>query len=191
MALNNALDASMALALLLAVVLAIGMLLRRGARVRQVRLEELKRQARALLERIEKTGTVPSASTRILLQGEEVAFLDEPSTFSESRAYRVSGGTATRVGRFYIGGMISESQQRLKQVDRGRLTLTNRRLVFVGSIENRHMRLPDIVSVEAWADAIEVCTQRRTKNQVFSVQNPLIWAAMVQLALSGDHPPKT
>ncbi len=100
----------------------------------------------------------------------------------------MGGGTATRVGRFYVGGMVSESQQRLKQVDRGRLTLTNRRLVFVGSMENRHVRLPDIVSLEAWADAIAVCTQRRTKNQVFSVQNPLIWAAMVQLAISGDHP---
>ena len=66
-----------------------------------------------------------------------MALLDESSVFFESRAYRVGGGAETRFGRVYVGGGVSKSQQRLKQIDTGRLTLTTKRLIFDGSIENR------------------------------------------------------
>jgi len=52
-------------------------------------------------------------------------------------------------------------------------------------MENRTLRLPDIISVERWQDAIEVSTQRRAKSQVFVVENPVLWATMVKQIASG------
>jgi hypothetical protein len=54
------------------------------------------------------------------------------------------------------------------------------RLVFDGSLENRTIRLTDIVSVEAWSDAMEVASEKRAKNLILNVGNPLIWAALIQ-----------
>src|SRR5439155_18778572 len=62
--------------------------------------------------------------TRLILKRDEHAILEEPSTLLETRSYRVYGGAGTRIGRFYVGGGASESQQRLKQIDDGTLTLT-------------------------------------------------------------------
>jgi hypothetical protein len=38
--------------------------------------------------------------------------------------------------------------------------------------------------VSPWADAIEVSTQRRMKSQVYRVNNPFIWRALIE-ALAG------
>jgi hypothetical protein len=173
-----------------AVVLAIVIAVRLVSSTRQrVQREDIfrvqKLEAMAFLDRIEKTGKLPPPETNIIPQKGEVALLDEPSTFYESRSYRVGGGAGTRIGGVYVGGGVSQSQQRLKQIDTGRLTLTNKRLIFDGSMENRTLRLPDIVSVERWQDAIEVSTQRRAKSQVFVVENPVLWATMVKQVASG------
>jgi hypothetical protein len=106
--------------------------------------------------------------------------LDEESILFESRAYRVSGGAGTRIGRVWVGGGVSESQQRLKQIDSGRVTLTTMRLVFDGSMENRSIRLADIMSVEQWADAIEIGSHKRAKSLILRVNNPWIWSNMVK-----------
>lgn len=160
---------------------------RRAQREKLFRVQKL--EATLFFDDIGKTGKWPSPQTNVILQKGEVALLDESSIFYESRAYRVSGGAGTRIGRVYVGGGVSESQQRLKQIDTGRLTLTSKRLTFDGSIENRSLRLPDILSVQRWSDAIEVSTQRRAKSQVFHVENPMIWATMVEQIASGKIAP--
>src|SRR5258705_6651976 len=88
------------------------------------RMEELKSEALAFVERCTKDGYFPSPATNLILRGDEMAVLDEASTLFESRAYRVGGGAGTRIGRVWVGGGGSESQQRLKQGDAGRLKLT-------------------------------------------------------------------
>jgi hypothetical protein len=162
---------------------------------RRARREELfrvqKLEATLFFDGIRKAGKWPSPQTNLILQKGEAALLDESSVFFESRSYRVGGGAGTRIGRVYVGGGVSESQQRLKQIDTGRLTLTTKRLIFDGSIENRSLRLPDILSVQRWSDAIEVSTQRRAKSQVFRVENPMIWATMVEQTASGKITPRS
>ena len=103
----------------------------------------------------------------------------------ETRAYRVYGGAGTRVGRIYVGGGASESHQRLREIDSGILVLTNQRLIFDGGHETRSVNLPDVISANAWSDAIEISSSRRQKNQICTVQNPIIWAQMIQMLASG------
>jgi hypothetical protein len=71
--------------------------------------------------------------------------LQEQSALHETRAYRVSGGGGTRIGRIYVGGGMSESHQRLRAIDSGTLVLTNQRLVFDGASESRTIKLDDYV----------------------------------------------
>lgn len=149
------------------------------------RLAQLKQESIRFLERMRQSGKVACPPTNVILQAGEIALLDEASILYESRAYRVGGGAGTRIGGMYIGGGVSESQQRLKEITQGRVTLTNERLIFDGSLENRTLRLPDIVSVEPWSDAIEVNTQRRAKSLVIQVANPILWTTMVEQIASG------
>jgi len=136
-------------------------------------------EAEAFIEQVRTEGLKP-IETGLLLGPDEHGVLEEPSVLYETRAYRVYGGAGTRVGRVLVGGGASESHQRLREIDTGRLTLTTKRLVFDGGRENRTIKLSDLLSVERWSDAIEVSTQRRSKSAVFSVRNPAIWAFMVQ-----------
>ena len=108
------------------------------------RAEALKLDAKSFLDRCARNGRFPTVSTNLILKGDEVAIFDEASILYESRSYRVSGGAGTRVGKVWIGGGVSESQQRLKKIDKGRLTLTTARLVFDGSlaVSYTHLTLP-------------------------------------------------
>jgi len=119
-------------------------------------------------------------STRLILKGDEHAVLEEGSTLFESRAYRLYGGGGTRIGRFSVGGGISESEQRVKQIDQGTLTLTTKRLIFDGTTENRNVQLSQVMSVSPGSDAIEISTERRAKSQIYSVTNPLLWATVIK-----------
>jgi hypothetical protein len=152
----------------------------RGRAQSEARSRQMQQEASRFFARIQQSGKLPSPQTNIILQAGETALLDESSVLFESRAYRVGGGAGTRIGGVYIGGGVSESRQRLKQIDQGRVTLTSKRLIFDGSMENRALRLSDIVSVQLWSDAIEVSTQRRAKSLVLQVANPLIWKGVVE-----------
>jgi len=153
------------------------------ARVRQERLAQLSRDADAWVARVAH-GMMPIA-TRLMLKDGEHALLEESSTLLESRSYRVYGGAGTRIGGVYVGGGASESQQRLKQIDTGTITLTTKRLIFDGSLENRTVQVSQVLSVSPWVDGFEVSTERRAKSQVYLVANPLIWTAAIKAVAAG------
>jgi hypothetical protein len=115
---------------------------------------------------------LPVAQVAVVLKKGETALLQEPSVLLETRAYRVYGGAGTRVQGIYLGGGASESHQRLREIDAGTLALTNQRLIFDGGHENRSVNLPDVISANAWSDAIEISSSRRQKSQIYTVQNP-------------------
>jgi hypothetical protein len=137
-------------------------------------------EAEQFLANWQKHGRLPVCDSPIILEDGEVAVLSEPSNLMESRATRYYAGLGTRVGGIYVGGGQSQNVQSLKQIDSGSLTLTTRRLVFTGSLETRVVKLDDLVSVEQYADAVEIATSRRMKRQVQTVRNPLTWAAMTE-----------
>jgi hypothetical protein len=158
---------------------------------RAQKLAKLEQEAIAFFEQLYRTGFKP-VETRLILQKEEFALLEETCVaLQETRSFRVYGGGGTRVGKIYLGGGVSESEQRWKQIDVGTLTLTTKRIVFDGSRENRTIRLSDVLSVTAPSlDAIEVSSQRRAKAAAFTgLLNPLIWAPLIQRIAKGEGPP--
>jgi hypothetical protein len=151
------------------------------------RFDILRREAERFFSRLQESGTLPDVAVDIVLQRDEIALLrEDDSQLAESRAYRVFGGGGTRIRGVYIGGGASESYQRLRQIDTGSLILTTERLIFDGGLENRTLKIKDVLSATAWSDAIEVSSSRRQKSQVYSVANPLIWSRMIKAAASGE-----
>ena len=165
------------LALIAGAMVLISMHRQRTRANRQRRFRAMQEELEAFVTRAGE-GLTP-ISTSLLLQKGEYGVLEEPTTPFETRAYRVYGGGGTRIKGIYIGGGVSESQQRLREIDTGTLTLT-KRLVFDGTHENRSIRLSDLLSVNPWSDAVEVSSQRRAKSQIFRVSNPLIWTTIVE-----------
>ena len=155
------------------------------------KLAKMEQEAVAFFEQLSRAGFKP-LETRLILLKEEFAVIEETCVaLHETRSFRIYGGAGTRVGKIYLGGGISESEQRWKQIDVGTLTLTTKRLVFDGSRENRTIRLSDVLSVTTCSlDAIEVSSQRRAKSAVFAgLLNPLIWAPLIQQIAKGDCRP--
>jgi len=142
-----------------------------------------KKEAAAYFDELSR-GMGPIETSLILTAGEH-ALLSGSSVLCETRSYRRYAGAGTRIRGIHVGGGASDLQQALRKIDTGTLTLTNKRLVFDGSTENRVFKLSDILSVEQLADAIEVSTQRRQKSMLFALDNPLIWAPMLQAIASG------
>jgi hypothetical protein len=135
---------------------------------------------------IKERKQVPITRVDVVLKDGELGVFQESTVLLETRAYRVFGGGGTRVGGIYIGGGASESHQRLKEIDSGILVLSNRRLIFDGRHENRSINLSDVISANAWLDAVEVSSSRRQKSQIYRVRNPIIWTQMIQMLASGE-----
>ena len=155
-------------------------------KLKTAKLAQLQSEAKEFFDKIAATGkiTVPD-DIPVVLGTDETALLHEPSKLIEARATRVYAGAGTRVRGLYIGGGESRSVQSLKELDSGTLTLTTKRLVFTGSMESRVVNMKDIVSIEPFADAIQISTGKRAKRQVYLVHNPIIWATLVRTTIKG------
>lgn len=140
----------------------------------------LRSEANSFIDNLAETQSLPEISVNIVLKRGEKGILQEDSRLMETRAVRYSKGIGTRIGRIYVGGARSESNQEYKEIDRGTLILTTQRLVFDGGSQSRATNVGDIMSVSPWQDAIEVSSTKRQKSQVYMVKNPLIWATMIK-----------
>lgn len=147
--------------------------------ISQEQLAQLRTEATEFFDKIQ-SGKFTPPDTSLVLGADETALLHETSKLIEARATRVYAGGGTRVQGIYIGGGESSSVQALKQLDSGMLTLTNKRLVFTGSMESRVANIKDIVSVESFGDSIEISTARKAKRQLYVVHNPILWGALLR-----------
>jgi len=143
-------------------------------------------EAQAFLDNLTDGKAIPEVAVSIVLKKGETGVLQEQSNLFETRAQRLSTGAGTRIGGIFIGGGVSESVQRLRKLDAGTLVLTSQRVVFDGGSQNRSINLADVLSASAWQDAVEISSSRRQKSQVYSVANPMIWAAMIQNLANGN-----
>jgi len=171
--------------LLIAIFVGIACSVLRRSRARE-RLKAMREEAEDFFRDLQLRKKLPVVFVDIVLKKGEVAIFDEPSTLYETRAYRVYGGGGTRIRGVYIGGGASESHQRLREIDSGRIILTNQRLIFDGSTENRALNLADIISASSWSDAIEISSSRRQRSQIYTVSNPIIWQQVIQMLASGQ-----
>jgi len=137
-------------------------------------------------------GLIPITSTILLKKGEQ-AYLETNTTLMETRSVRYSsgGGAGVRVAKgVYVGagGSKSESNQEWRRIDTGVLVVTNQRIIFDGSSQNRVSQLDSILSVTPYFDAIEISLDGRQKSIMFDVANPYIWAAVINILCSTDDP---
>jgi hypothetical protein len=112
-------------------------------------------------------------SSVILKSKEELQLLIPSISLWEARSIRTGGyrGHSFRVVKgwtYHTGNFSSQSHDELKELDRGRLTLTNKRLVFTGARRSVEINLAKINSIEPYTDGISVITSGRAKAQYFA-----------------------
>jgi hypothetical protein len=167
-----------------------------------VKKKELLRQqkiteAENYIEDIKKNKGLPIIIPSIFLDKNEHAFLEEDTSLQETRAIRKHSGGMSGVGfrvakGVYVGGGkrsgTSESHQEWRTIDVGKLVITNKRMVFRGSKENRVIPLKKIISVETMLDGIEVALEARSKTIIFPVKNSYIWGTVINIIRRTDDP---
>lgn len=122
--------------------------------------------------KINSTGEISSVKAGLNLSKGEECYFAERTTLREPRAVRVSRHSGygvrplRRVGIFE-GESTSESHDEWRTIAHGVLYITNKRLVFAGDKQNRVVKIGEILTVETYANAIEVKTSRRTKSMEF------------------------
>jgi hypothetical protein len=140
------------------------------------------------IERLTQQGSLEPITVGVSLKKNEFAYLETQASLHETKSvstYSSSGRVGIRVMKgVYIGSGSSgrsQSHQEMGFINEGVLIITNQRLLFVGSTENRIIPLNKIVSVDQLADAIGVFSETRTKTMYFGVDNPLIWISVYQM----------
>lgn len=190
-------DSSSSVFLGIAIVLAVMLVILKVIRSLPTRKHRKKaamiREANAFLAGIRARKALTPIAANILLKKGEDAYLEAACTLNETRSVRHYQGAAMRVRiakGVYVGGGggTSVSLPEMTRIDSGRLLLTNRRLLFDGSTDDRSIPLDKIVSVKSFLDAIEVSTESRQKSMYFTVPNPLIWSAMIQILRAVTDP---
>jgi len=168
-------------------------------RKREEQKQKLIEETNAFLAKIKEQKGLTPITTSILLKKEEDAYFQIDTILQETRAVRKYSGSGRGVGfrvakGVYVGAGgrsgTSESHEEWRNIDEGKLTLTNKRVIFDGVKENRVVPLEKIVSVNPWLDAIEISAENRKKSMLFPVENPYIWATAIQILVKADDPRK-
>jgi hypothetical protein len=140
-------------------------------------LEELN----LFIEQIKEKKKIEPIKTDLLLKEGEEAYLEEKTTLLETRSVRYHSTKAVgfRVTRGVYVGIApgkSESQEEWRAIDEGIIALTNERLIFDGSKEERIIPLRKIISARP---------ENRRKSMLFTVNNPLIWVTFIHILVKG------
>lgn len=159
--------------------------------------QQLITDAENYISEVKNKKALPTIKSSIFLEKDESTFLEELTELKETRAVRKYSGGMRGVGLrvakgVYVGAGgrsgTSESHQEWRTIDRGNLVITNKRLVFRGSKENRIIPLKKIISVDVALNSIEVAVEARNKTIIFPVKNGYIWGAVMNIVKSVDDP---
>ncbi len=120
---------------------------------------------------------LPTRDCPIILKRAEEAVLVLPNiTFKEPRAVRTSvggyAGPTIRIAKgisFRLGGGTSRSvsHDEIKTIDKGTLTITNKRLIFTGSMKTLNYNLSKILSITDFKDGIGIQRDNKQKTEYF------------------------
>lgn len=130
--------------------------------------KKLIEEGQAFLDKVIAEKKLNVISPTINLQKSEKAFYEGEVKMKESRKKR--------------------GYTELQEIDSGRLVLTNKRLIFDGNTDNRFIKLDKILSVQSWLDAIEISIDGRAKSIFFLVNNPYIWAVLINIVQKVENP---
>ncbi|MEO5646451.1 MAG: hypothetical protein ABIO57_01620 [Candidatus Paceibacterota bacterium] len=155
--------------------------------------EVLKSEARNLVEVIKENKSLEKVSSSAFLENGEYPFLEEHTALYETKSITESSGAGVRfrvMRGVSVGGYKgkSESHQEMRELDSGVVTLTNKKIIFRGSKENRTIQLKDIVGLKRYSDAIEIASTGRQKGSSFTVVNPYIWNVLFYVLRNVPNP---
>ena len=132
----------------------------------------------------------PIEASNLALKQGELVYFQSAAVLMETRSVRHyhSGGGAVRVAKgVYIGGSKgqSESMDAWKEIDRGKIHVTNHRIVFNGMNQHRNLDLKKIVSFEQFArDGVKVAVENRQKAMIFVVDDPGIMIVVGMICMN-------
>jgi|ERR1035437_790097 hypothetical protein len=149
--------------------------------------------ANSYLDKIKATKSIPVINSNLMLDKGESAFWEEPSKMYETRTVRKSSGGYAGVRLMKglsVGGYSgsSEGTQEWREIDQGRLTLTNKRIVFDGNKENRIIQINKIIGVNVFLGSVRISGVGKTKDTEFSTKNPYILGALINLVNKTENP---
>ena len=158
-----------------------------NANARKQKRALIVKQAQEFVENVKQKLTLPVVPTDIMLKPDETAFYSSPSALHETRAVREyhAAHAGARVAKgVYVGGTSgrSLSTQQWAKLDTARLTITNKRFVFVGKKEQRAFSLDKVISVDPNLTAVVVSVEGRQKAMAFEAGNPLIVMTIIRIA---------
>lgn len=162
-------------------------------RERMVLLHALIAEADAFIENVKKNKAFPIVDSSLLLEKDEKAFLEEQTVFFEPRSVRKTGGGGIgfRITKgVFVGGYSgqAESQQEWRLIDEGTVTLTNTRIIFRGSKENKTIPLNKVISITNTLESIEISIDGKVKPVAFRVKNSCIWGGAIHIAKDAENP---
>ncbi|MTK63681.1 MAG: hypothetical protein F8N15_03925 [Methanobacterium sp.] len=128
-----------------------------------------------------ENGSIPikytGQSPVILKKDEVISIIMENINLQEPRAVRQThaayGGPTIRVAKgvsFRMGGASarSESHEEIKVIDNGKLVLTNKRLLFIGTKRTVNIDLRKIMAIVPYKDGIESQRENKQKPEYFT-----------------------
>jgi hypothetical protein len=181
--------------ILILILIIIAMLIVRATRASEKRefRARLLAEARQFMADVQNAHVLPTVPADIILKAGESAFYAAPAVLYETRAVRhyQSGHAGFRVAKgVYIGATsgCSLSSQEWSKIDAGRLTVTNKRLVFEGGGAHRSIPLKKIVSVVSSFTDVQVSAEGRQKTMAFEAANPLILAGIIRICCQVEDP---
>lgn len=121
---------------------------------------------------------LPTRDCPVILKKTEKAIVVLPNiTFKEPRSVRTSvggyGGPTIRIAKgisFKLGGASSRSvsHDEIKAIDQGTLTITNKRLIFTGTMKTPNYNLSKILSINDFKDSIAIQRENKQKTEYFT-----------------------
>lgn len=126
---------------------------------------------------------LPTPNCPIILKKTETLILVLPNVvLKEPRSVRNSiggyGGPTIHIAKgisFRLGGASSKSisHEEIKTIDQGTLTITNKRLVFTGTMKTLNYNLNKIISITEFEDGIAIQRENKQKMEYFLGTNQI------------------
>lgn len=137
------------------------------------------------VEEFKKNRKTPTIKTSLILKNDEEAYIEDTVKLYEIRS-------ASKSDRLYIGGRImkgiflggstgvSRKFDELREIDSGKLALTNKRVIFDGNFNARTIDLEKIISIEIYDDGFEIACEDKKQSQLYGgIRNPFLWKNLI------------
>jgi len=139
------------------------------------------------ISEIKKNKKIPAINTSLILKEGEEAYLEDAVKLYEIRSASKSDRlyVAGRIMKgVYLGGStgVSRKFDELREIDSGKLVLTNKRVIFDGNFNARTIALEKIISIEPYADGIEIACEDKKQSQLYgSIRDPFLWKNLIMV----------